>query len=143
MSWKCWKIKGPTTAVLYSLQLLLTVRDCGCSTHGPQVLCKPGLFRASRPREVIACIANLLMLTIHAGITLHVRMVLSCMPQFSRFLPHDSSNHVSGKYLIIFFKFSPIFPGVPKWKTALHSTANYIHRQKQSPARITTSDRYF
>lgn len=102
VSWKCWKINGSTTALLYTLQLLLTVWDCGCRTHGPQVLCKPGLFRASTPRELIACTANLLMLTIHAGRTLHVQMVLSCVPQFSRFLPHDSSNHVFGKYLIIF-----------------------------------------
>lgn len=73
------------------------VWDCGCSTYAPQVLCKPGLFRASTPREVITCTANLLMLTIHARLSLHVQMVLSCMPQLPRFLPHDSSNHISGK----------------------------------------------
>lgn len=143
MSWKCWKINRSTTVLLYTLQLLLTVWDCGCSTHGPQVLCKLGLFRASRPRDVIACTANLLMLTIHAGIALHVQMVLSCMPQFSRFLPHDSSNHVSGKYLII-FSTSPRLP----WSAQREDSLTFyskLHPQAEAEScqkRITTSDRY-
>lgn len=52
-------------------QLQLYMWDCGCSTRAAQVLSKPGIFRASTPREVIACTANLMMLTTHAKLTLH------------------------------------------------------------------------
>lgn len=109
---------------------------CGCSTHAIQVLCKPGLFRASTPREVIACTANLLMLTIHARLIMHMQIVLSGVPQFSRFLPHDSSNHVSGKYLIIFLT-SPLHH---PWSVQTEDSLTFyskldIHRQQQSPVR--------
>lgn len=121
VSWKCWKNQRTNYSAV--------VWDCECSTQAPQVLCKPGLFRASTPREVIACTANLLMLTIHARLTLHVQMVLSCMLQFSRFLPHDSSNHISGKYLILFFNFSP----PSSWSVQIQDSLTfysklYIHR---------------